>query len=685
MEINNIYKKLYPNRNLKDLQLQIICNLLNGKDVIAILATGYGKSICYQLPFLFFNKCVIVVSPLIALMEDQKLNLEKLSIPCICMNSNMTMAQKEHEKNLIIDCNENKIIYMTPEYLVKSELFIKDLVKHNLLCLIAIDEAHCISSWGHDFRKDYQQLCCLKEWTDNQIPIFACTATATPKVQKEIALYLQLNKPVIVKSSFDRKNLFIECKRKSDNVANDITSVLENYNDECIIIYAKTRDKTDDICEIVKSLNISCEAYHGGLQSKKRKEIHEKFVTGECKCIVATIAFGMGIDQNVRLIIHYGLPGDMESYVQEIGRAGRDGLDSKCILFWNDQDIHISRSMLRDISNEQFRKYKEDQLKLMDTWSRTNLCRKKILLKHFGENMEEPCMKCDNCIKIQNEKMQKYNQEPLYYPIFLIIKTIFVVKRNGLGAGRIIDIIRGSENKLTKPFADCSTYGCGKEYSPILLKEIIRLLIYNNYLKEVTLPNVKFGSILMTTGDSIKFYSDNKKYKLKNEMGYISWDNFDIPESFEIINKYLPRNNIPAEKIKRKTLFQNTLDMFNLDENGNEINEIEIIKDNDNNNNISTTKLHIQEKPIDELIKKQNIKQFKKKNEDSEEKEIASEIASEKETKTKMKTSKKSTQIIEFNDDSSTDGQITITMKTAKKNSNIQSNIPKKIQMELDI
>jgi Werner syndrome ATP-dependent helicase len=674
MEINSIYKKLYPDRNLKDLQLHIIYNLLNGKDVVAILATGYGKSICYQLPFLFFNKCVIVVSPLIALMEDQKINLENLGIPCICMNSNMTISQKETEKNLIIDCDENKIIYMTPEYLVKSELFIKELVEHNKLCLIAIDEAHCISSWGHDFRKDYQQLCCLKEWTNNQIPIFACTATATPKVQKEIVLYLQLHKPVIVKSSFDRKNLFIECKKKSGNISDDILPVLQDgkYDNVSIIIYAKTRDKTEDICEIVKSLNMSCEAYHAGLTSKKRKEIHSKFVSGECKCIVATIAFGMGIDQNVRLIIHYGLPSDMESYVQEIGRAGRDGLDSKCILFWNDQDIHISRAMLKDISNEQFRKYKDEQLKLMDTWSRTNTCRKKILLKHFGELMDEPCMKCDNCIKNLEEKMEKYNQEPLYFPIFLIIKTMFVAKRNGLGAGRIIDILRGSENKLTAPFINCPTYGKGNKYSHVLLKEIIRLLIFNDYLREVTLPNVKFGSILMTTGKSIQFYNENKNYKLENEMGYIKWDNFNIPESFEIIYKYLPRNNAPAEKAKRKTLLQKTLDMFNLDENGEELKEeLEIIKDN---NNISTTQLHIQEKAIDELIKKDIKSKTKKQaNNDNENSEKLN-------TKTNVKTSKKSAKIINIDDELSDECNL---VSDKKYNNTVK--IPKKILKVLDL
>lgn len=565
MNINNIYQKIYPNRQLKDLQIEIINNILSGNDVVAILATGYGKSICYQMPFLALNKTVIVISPLIALMEDQQLSLEKVGIPSICMNSNMTHAQKEHEKKLILDCDEHKIIYITPESLVKSEMFIKDLVENNKLCLVAIDEAHCISSWGHDFRKDYQQLCCLKEWTNNQIPIFACTATATAKVQKEIIMFLQLDRPKVIKSSFDRKNLFIECKRKSSDIQMDIKPYVEQYKNDCIIIYAKTREITESICEIVNGLNISCEAYHAGFTAKKRKEIHNKFVNKECNCIVATIAFGMGIDQNVHLIIHYGLPGDMESYVQEIGRAGRDGLESKCVLFWNDQDLHICRSMLKDISSEEFRKHKDKQIKIMDTWSRTNECRKKILLNHFGEVLDNPCMKCDNCIKKFKELEKIYDQEPIRYPIFIILKTLFVVKKNGLSAGRIVDILKGSKNKTTLSFTECPTYGLGEKYSVNLLKELIRLLIYNNYLREVSLENFKFGSILMTTENSINFYSTNRKYKKEDEMGYINWTKFDIPESFEILFSYLPKKNIPCEKVNRKTQFEKLIDTFELE------------------------------------------------------------------------------------------------------------------------
>lgn len=555
MDINNIYKKLYPDRELKNLQIEIIKNLICGNDVVAILATGYGKSICYQLPFLYFNKTVIVVSPLIALMEDQQMNLQKIGIPSVCFNSNMTIADKEKEKNLIIDCDEHKIVYTTPEFLVKEEIFIKDLIRENKLCLIALDEAHCISSWGHDFRKEYQQLCCLKEWTNNTIPIFACTATATPKVQKEIIQYLQLDKPKVIKSSFDRKNLHISCKKKTGDIQSDIYPFLQEYKNDCIIIYTKTRDDTEKICEIVKNFDITCEAYHGGLTPKKRKQIHTGFVDGTYKCIVATIAFGMGIDQNVHLIIHYGLPNDMESYVQETGRAGRDGLESKCVLFWSDKDLHVCRSLLKDINNETFRRFKEEQIKLMDNWTHTNSCRKKIILKHFGENLNESCMKCDNCDRKVEEKKKIYNPEPLYYPMFLIMKTMFTIKKRGIGSGKIVDIIRGSRAKPILEFSKCDTFALGNKYSQEFLKELIRLLIFNNYLKEVSLEQ-KFGSVIMTNENTLNWWYDAKKYKLENEMNYIKWPVFDIPESFNIVLNYLPRNNTLQKTLERRTDFK---------------------------------------------------------------------------------------------------------------------------------
>lgn len=607
-KINGIYQSLYPDRNLKDLQLEIISNLILGNDTVGILATGYGKSICYQLPYLYHKKCIIVVSPLIALMEDQQINLNKIGIPSICFNSNMSSSDKEYNKDLLLESNDdNKILYMTPEYLVKEELFIKELNKLNKLCLVAIDEAHCISAWGHDFRKDYQQLGCLKEWIPN-VPIFACTATATPKVQKEIVTFLQMNKPKIVKSSFDRKNLYIECNKKSSDIEADIYKLLDEYKDDCIIIYAKTRDDVETICNIVKKLDITCEAYHAGITSKRRKEIHMNFVNKIYKCIVATIAFGMGIDQDVHLIIHYGLPSDMEAYTQEIGRAGRDGKESKCILFWNYKDLFVSRALLKDINNDSFRAHKEKQIKLMENWVHTASCRKKIILEHFGEIMINNCLKCDNCNRIELEQKKKYDQSALYYPLFLIMKTMFTMKKNGIGIGKLIDIIRGSKSKPILEFSECPTYGQGKKYTIDLLKELVKVLVFNDYLKEVSL-NQKFGSIIVTTEKTLNWWYLAKKYKLENEMAYIQWEEFNIPQSFEIIYNYLPKNNKNSDFAKRRTTLDIVLNDFNLDKDGNPIiNDLDLDIDINVNNNLKEQKLLVQTTDVNTVKKKERVR-----------------------------------------------------------------------------
>ena len=587
-QLNELYRTLYPDRTLKPLQIQILQNLISGKDTVAILATGAGKSICYQLPYLYYKKTVIVISPLIALMEDQQINLQKIGIPSLCFNSNMSSQDKEHHKMEIIDCDNHKILYMTPEYIIKEEIFIKDLVKENKLCLIAIDEAHCISTWGHDFRKDFQQLSCLKDWTQgSNIPIFACTATATPKVEKDMTHFLQLVSPTIIKSSFDRPNLSIECHKKSSDIFLDIKPFLDKFHNDCIIIYAKTREDTETICAIVRKLNITCEAYHGGMTPKNRKECHNGFVNGTYKCIVATVAFGMGIDQNVHLIIHYGVPSDMESYTQEIGRAGRDGLESRCVLFWSNKDFMISRILLKDIENEKYRKFKEQQIEVMAQWTQTNVCRKKIILRHFGEIMKDPCMKCDNCLNAIKEKKRKYDQGPLYFPMYLIMKTMFSINKRGIGINKIVEILRGSKSKSIADLQNTATYSLGYKFGIDFIKELIKLLVFNEYLKEVSLDK-NYGTIIMTTQNTVDWWNNARKYNLENEMNYIKWPQFNIPSSFELILNYLPRNNNPHDIEKRKTDMQKTLDLFNMDINGRSLDDgIEEINFDDSPNKLN--------------------------------------------------------------------------------------------------
>ena len=528
--LNILYQTLYSDRVLKDLQLEIIKNLIIGNDVIAILATGFGKSICYQLPMLYFKKNVIVISPLIALMEDQQHNLNKLNIQSVCLNSSLTNTVKSYEKMKIYSNSDGIIIYFTPETFIKEEIFIKNLIKNDNLCLIAIDESHCISTWGSDFRKDYQKLSCIKKWLldiNIKIPIFACTATATAEVQNEIIKYLNITNPIIIKSSFDRKNLYIKCNKKSD-IRNDLAFILEDYNDKYVIIYAKTRDDTTKICETLNEIGVNAKIYNGGMTMQERKIIQNEFIEGKFKCMVATLAFGMGIDQNINLVVHYGLPSDIDSYVQEIGRAGRDGNDANCIMFWSDTDINTCTILLSDLPLER-RKHKENQLRYINKLVRTDECRKKIILRYFGEKIDK-CMRCDNCDK--NIEI-KYDQQKIHLPIYMIFSVIFSCNKNSLGITKIIDIIRGSKNKSAIEFNTLVAYNTCAKYNSILLKDIIKLLIYNNYLREIY---YKFGSTVAKSYKSSDFWS---KYSEIDNIELIDWPTLIIPQSFEILCNYL--------------------------------------------------------------------------------------------------------------------------------------------------
>lgn len=559
-DINEVYKSLYPTRNLKDLQLQIIQNLLNGKDVIALLATGYGKSICYQLPFLITGKCVIVISPLIALMEDQMINLNKIKIPCICFNSNLTTQQKEAEKMELLECDCNKLLYMTPEFAIKEANFIKELYDAEKICLIAIDEAHCISQWGHEFRKEYQMLHFFKERMPT-LPIYACSATATKKVCTDIQLHLKMINPILIKSSFDRKNLFIECKNKSD-IETDIQPYLEEFIDDFIIIYVKTREDTEKICNIVQKLNIPSEAYHGGMNAKKRKEIHNRYASGEIKCIIATLAFGMGIDQNIHLVIHYGLPSDMESYYQEIGRAGRDGIESKCILFWDKKDIMISKILLKDIIDPTYKVYKDQQIKLMEKWILTKECRKKMILEHFDEILQTPCMKCDNCTLSNNKKnIKTIDYSLIYYPSYLIIRAFFLIK-GSLGSLKIINILKGSKAKNAINYSDSEVYGLGKEYDINLLKELIKVLIHNEYFNEQMLQGKgMIGSVLLSTQKSMDIWNLIKKHKYdKNDVNTLPWNFNEIPKMYIIVRNFMNNKEV---KFKQQNITDQLDEIFN--------------------------------------------------------------------------------------------------------------------------
>jgi RecQ family ATP-dependent DNA helicase len=640
--IITIFSKYYPNKTIKPLQLEIIQAITLKQDVIGILPTGYGKSLCYIIPYLLNpDKVVIIVSPLISLMEDQKDKLEKMNIPVACFHSNINKKKKHEikeellenlinttksinsinnsinnsiedindndifdddnidistkskiksksksksksielisaEKNSLIDSsnkiinnkNNGMIIFLTPEYLIGCEKWIKRLAEQNKLALVAMDEAHCISTWGHDFRPDYQGLYRVKEWiAEYEIPILALTATATSQVESEIKTFLQLSNAKIFKTSFDRPNLNISVKSKSKEF-NVILPILNSYLNDFSIIYCKTRDKSEELCEFLKSNNYNAGLYHAGLSANLRLEIQELFANKKLNIIVATVAFGMGIDQDVHLVIHWGCPSDMESYYQEIGRAGRDGIESNCIMFWDKDDFRISRYFLKSIVDIKYKNFRDEQISKMERYCLLNQCRRKIILVHFGEILDNnySCNKCDNCIK--QSDINIINTDNLIYPIFIIAKTIIKYK---VGANKITLILKGSKSKTISEYNKFPTYGLLKELTDNQIKQIISILVINNFLKEKTITS-GFGTILETTNILINWYA-----KLCKEANYI--DNYKITNNkltYDYLQPFLmlPHNklnlNIPSDynnitNIKFKSTLDRMLNDFNID------------------------------------------------------------------------------------------------------------------------
>ena len=551
-DYNKILKKYFGHEKLKDEQFLIINNIVNNKkDVCAILSTGYGKSICYQLPYLITDKTVIIVSPLISLMTDQKLSLEKLGIPVFCFNSDSKMTEKIKQMTSITS-GMHKIVYVTPEYLQMCESFLKELNDMDGISMICIDEAHCMSSWGNDFRESYSKLNVIREWIPD-VPILAVTATASEKVRLDICKMLKLKNPIMVVGKFDRPNLYINVSYKSDNIQSDLGELLTKYNNEYIIVYCKTRDDTDNVASKINDYGTSCYAYHAGLSNIERDNIQRKFNKGEYKCIVATIAFGMGINvPNVRLVIHYSCPKNLESYYQEIGRAGRDGLQSECYLFYSKKDFIINRFFIKDIPNLKHREYLEQEIRNIEKYVYTNHCRRKILLGSFGEDFDK-CTNCDNCLnKTINTKLDFTEPAKL---MLTVIKSL-----NGkFGNGTYINILRGSNSKMMEQHKNLIYYGSGKQYSAQYWKSLAQILTNEEYIKNKQLQG-QFGATTECTKKAKDWLATISKYKNYEDIGDI--DNIDklmldVPENMkldfnvkQIMIKVKPKNTkyIPEKK-----------------------------------------------------------------------------------------------------------------------------------------
>jgi len=483
-----VLKEHFHFNQFRDKQLEIIKSvIIDKKDICAIMFTGAGKSLCYQFPPVYTNKVSIVVSPLIALMDDQKIKLDKLGVPSICLNG--TVRAKDKIKSDIL-ANKYRIVYTTPEYIVTQKDFLIELLDNDIIMMIAIDESHCVSTWGHDFRDSYRQLYGLKTWLPN-IPILAMTATATIKVQDDIIKTLKLNDPIIVKTTFDRPNLYIEIKLKT-NPINDLVKLLNDKDPA--IIYCQTRKDTEQISNILEKKGIICAAYHAGMTCVERESVHMDFVSNLIDCIVATVAFGMGIDKVIRKVIHYGIPKDIESYYQEIGRAGRDGLHSICYMFYSPSDFSNGGYFINKITNQAYMLHRTKLLDIMKKYIYINGCRRQYILTYFDEEYDKDnCNMCDNCVRNVVINKVDFTQEA--------VLLLYVIYETGsyYGIKMMIDVLRGSgSKKIPYDFKKLCVYGMGTTHSDIWWKIFSRMLININYLKEKPISGGHSFSICRT-------------------------------------------------------------------------------------------------------------------------------------------------------------------------------------------
>ncbi|RLK06813.1 DNA helicase RecQ [Tenacibaculum discolor] len=431
-------------------QQAIIENILAKKDTLVIMPTGGGKSICYQLPALFFEGVTLVISPLIALMKDQVDSLKANGIPATFFNSSQS-TQEQQEVFDAIASKSIKLLYVAPE----SLSLLQNVLNQSYISCIAVDEAHCISAWGHDFRPSYKQLAFLKKSLP-ETPIVALTATADKATQQDILEQLAVPYATQFISSFNRENIALEVRPANDRVQQIIKFIQKRPN-EAGIIYCLSRKATEQLASKLQQNNIDAKAYHAGLSFEERAQTQEDFIKDDCEVICATIAFGMGIDKsNVRWVIHYNMPKNIEGYYQEIGRSGRDGLPAKALLFHSYADVIQLRQFIEKTGNKEVQ---EAKLERMKQFAEATVCRRKILLSYFGELIEENCGNCDVC----------KNPPQFFDGTVIAQKGLSAIYRlQGKEAmGTVIDVLRGAKNAtvLDKNYDKLKTYGVGNDIS----------------------------------------------------------------------------------------------------------------------------------------------------------------------------------------------------------------------------
>ena len=560
-------KQYFGYDTLRPAQEPVIESIMAGRDTLAIMPTGGGKSLCYQLPALLMDGLVIVVSPLIALMHDQVESLEKNGVKAAFLNSSQEpLVQREILKNLdeiksnghASHVGDLKLLYVSPEKLLADDAKFLRYLQGLPISLIAVDEAHCVSSWGHDFRPEYSQLGILKQYFA-QTPILALTATADNLTRADILDKLKLHNPQTFVSSFDRPNIYYRVEPRGD-AFEQLTEFIEAWPDQAGIVYCLSRKSCEEVATKLSKHGISALPYHANLTQEQKSRAYRQFMADQTQVIVATIAFGMGIDKpNVRFVVHWNLPKNIESYYQETGRAGRDGLPSEALLLYNAGDavtlrgfIDKSQSSRPGVTDQLFRQVQHDKLERLLEFCQTGHCRRRVLLQYFGETVTINCNNCD-CCSFPREKIDG---------TVLAQKIMSAIYRTDqrFGIGYIVDLLLGVENERMQKYGHTAlpTFGVGSDldknawmyYTNQLIDLGLVEVHYEGFIKTLRLHTAAMpiltGSATMELIEYQTVQKQSKQDKKVQKLGLLETD-MELFDHLKILRKVIAnREEVPA-------------------------------------------------------------------------------------------------------------------------------------------
>lgn len=518
MEKYGILKQYFGHAQFKPGQSELIASIIEGKDVLGIMPTGAGKSICYQVPALMLEGITLVISPLISLMKDQVNALGQSGVKAAYINSSLNAGQYAEVLRRAWN-GQYKIIYVAPERLVVDE-FIR-FAEQSKIAMVTVDEAHCISQWGQDFRPSYLKIVEFIERLSYRPVVSAFTATATKEVREDIVSILRLNDPVTVLTGFDRKNLYFAVQ-KPQNKFNALLAILKQNEERSGIIYCSTRNTVETICADLNTEGFPATRYHAGLNDTERHANQDDFLYDRKPFMVATNAFGMGIDKsNVSFVVHYNMPKNIESYYQEAGRAGRDGEPAECILLYSGQDVRTNQFLIDNAGDnpdlpqemqQEVKKRNRERLKLMTFYCTTSECLREYILKYFGEASSNYCGNCSNC-------QTNFETVDITVESRKIISCVYRVaqQHRNFGKTTIVDVLHGSKNeKIKRSKLDAlSTHGIMSDTTRHRIRSIMDFLIENDYL---TLTNDEYP-VVRLTDRSAEIIKTNKPVSMKLPKG----------------------------------------------------------------------------------------------------------------------------------------------------------------------